>query len=88
MPVILTAIGMSVINHLLSCAMYYISLKNAGVVEIPWSTFFLVVPLGLVATAIPISPAGIGVGQAAFFALFQLAAPTYASRATDAFTAF
>jgi uncharacterized protein (TIRG00374 family) len=32
--------------------------------------FFFIIPLGLIATAIPISPAGIGVGQAVFLALF------------------
>lgn len=36
-----------------------------------WSTYFLVAPLGFMATAIPISPAGIGVGQAAFYFLFN-----------------
>jgi uncharacterized membrane protein YbhN (UPF0104 family) len=38
--------------------------------------------------AVPISPAGIGVGQAAFFALFTIVAPSYASAGTDAFTVF
>lgn len=35
-------------------------------------TYFLVVPIGFMATAIPISPAGVGVGQAAFYFLFNL----------------
>ena len=33
-------------------------------------SFFFIVPLGLIAIAVPISPAGIGVGQAVFLALF------------------
>jgi glycosyltransferase 2 family protein len=35
--------------------------------------FFFVVPMGLLTTAIPVAPGGLGVGQAAFFSLFQLA---------------
>ena len=41
-------------------------------VDIPLQAYFFVVPVGLVAMAAPISPAGIGVGQAAFLALFNM----------------
>ena len=34
-------------------------------------TFFIIAPIGFMATAIPISPAGVGVGQAAFYFLFK-----------------
>jgi len=34
----------------------------------------VLVPLGLMVTAVPISPAGLGVGQVTFLALFQMAA--------------
>jgi uncharacterized membrane protein YbhN (UPF0104 family) len=68
--------------------MYYMALRATGVTDMPASQFFLVVPLGLVTAAIPISPGGVGVGQAAFFALFKLAAPQYAAAGTDAFTVF
>lgn len=40
---------------------------------IPFSIYFFVVPIGFMITAIPISPAGIGVGQAAFYYLFKAA---------------
>ena len=43
----------------------------SGLAETSWSTYFLVAPLGFMATAVPISPAGIGVGQAAFYFLFN-----------------
>lgn len=36
------------------------------------NTYFSVVPLGFIVTAVPISPAGVGVGQMAFFFLFNL----------------
>ena len=41
--------------------------------EIPVMTYLMLVPLGLLVTAIPVSPAGLGVGQVAFLALFHLA---------------
>ncbi|MCX7979046.1 MAG: flippase-like domain-containing protein [Bdellovibrionaceae bacterium] len=46
--------------------------RAAGFSEVGLWTYFLVAPIGFMATAIPISPAGIGVGQAAFYFLFNL----------------
>jgi len=86
--VIPVALALSVFNQALSCAMYYLALWATGVTDMPLSQFFLIVPLGLVATAIPISPGGIGVGQAAFFALFQIVAPKYGSLGSDALTVY
>ncbi|MBI2815909.1 MAG: flippase-like domain-containing protein [Acidobacteria bacterium] len=42
-------------------------------VEIPLSLYFMLVPVGLMVTAIPITPAGLGVGQVAFLTLFHMA---------------
>jgi len=86
--VIPIALGLSVMNQALSCAMYYLALRATGVTDLPASQFFLIVPLGLVTMAIPISPGGIGVGQAAFFTLFRIVAPEYAAAGTDALTVF
>jgi uncharacterized protein (TIRG00374 family) len=44
----------------------------AGYGDVSLKTYFLVAPLGFMATAVPISPAGVGVGQAAFYFLFNL----------------
>jgi len=85
--VIPVALALSVANQGLTCGMYYLALRATGVTDMPMSQFFLVVPLGLVTSAIPISPGGIGVGQAAFFALFQIVAPKYAAAGTNALTA-
>lgn len=43
-----------------------------GIFELTLTTYFLIAPLGFMATAIPISPAGVGIGQAAFYFLFNL----------------
>lgn len=42
-------------------------------VQIPVSVYLMLVPLGLLVTAIPVTPAGLGVGQVAFLSLFQMA---------------
>ncbi len=55
---------------------------------IPLSTYFLVSPLGFMATAIPISPAGVGVGQAAFDYLFNVYLGHSSEIGTTVITAF
>jgi uncharacterized membrane protein YbhN (UPF0104 family) len=40
-------------------------------IDAPVMSYFLLVPLGLLVTAVPVSPAGLGVGQLAFLALFH-----------------
>lgn len=82
------ALALSVWNQAITFAGFYLALRSAGAGGIPPGQFFLIAPLGFVTTAVPISPAGIGVGQAAFFALFRIVAPEYASAGTAAFTAF
>jgi len=86
--VVSAALALSILNQTFSCAMYYLALRATGVEGMPMGVFFLVVPLGLVTNAIPISPGGVGVGQAAFFALFRLVAPVYAAPGTNAFTVY
>jgi uncharacterized membrane protein YbhN (UPF0104 family) len=86
--VVRNALALSVLNQAITCCSFYLALRSTGVTGLRMSQFFLIVPLGLVTGAVPISPAGIGVGQAAFFALFTIVAPSYASAGTDAFTVF
>jgi hypothetical protein len=54
-------------------------------IEAPVMSYFLLVPLGLLVTAIPVSPAGLGVGQVAFLALFHLVG---ASQGANLFTLY
>lgn len=65
------AIAMSAVNQLLIVAFVAVIGAQLGV-DIPLAIYFFLVPIGTVAQALPISPAGIGVGQAAFFFLFKL----------------
>ncbi len=66
------AVGVSMICHGLACYGFNLSTNALGGTNIALKYFFLVVPLGLMTTALPVSPAGIGVGQAAFFTLFRM----------------
>jgi glycosyltransferase 2 family protein len=51
---------------------------NMGYDKVSLHTYFFVVPIGFMITAIPIAPAGVGVGQAAFYYLFELIDPASA----------
>lgn len=72
----LMALGITLISQFIAVlVMYYIGVTSFGqsheyIVEL--LPFFIVVPLGFLTTAIPISPGGIGVGQVAFYALFKI----------------
>lgn len=68
---LLTAFLMSVPCHLLACAAFYLALRAVSPAPVVVSTILFVVPVGLTTTALPLTPAGIGVGQAAFYALFE-----------------
>jgi hypothetical protein len=55
---------------------------------VPPAAFFLLTPLGLLVTAVPVAPAGLGTGHAAFFALFQLVGSTGGADLFTVFVAF
>jgi uncharacterized membrane protein YbhN (UPF0104 family) len=52
--------------------MSFVLFGTALGLDIPLVSYFVLVPLGLMVTAIPISPGGLGVGQVAFLGLFQM----------------
>jgi uncharacterized protein (TIRG00374 family) len=82
----------TVILSLLSqgCAIAFLILVGhaAGFGAVPFKTYYLVAPLGFMATAIPISPAGVGVGQAAFYFLFNLYTGTESELGPTVITAY
>jgi glycosyltransferase 2 family protein len=80
------ALALSVVNQVVTCALYYLAFRAVGIVDLPLARLLLIVPLGLAAGAIPLAPAGIGVGQAAFYALFQIVSPAHASAGAAAVT--
>lgn len=72
-PLLIKVFFLSLISQSTAIAIMALIGHFSGVAaDVPISTYFLVTPIGFMATAIPISPAGVGVGQAAFFFLFNL----------------
>ncbi|RYZ71643.1 MAG: flippase-like domain-containing protein [Proteobacteria bacterium] len=69
---VIASILISLLAQTFSILFMILAGNASGLGHMSWSTYFLVAPLGFMATAIPISPAGVGVGQAAFYFLFNL----------------
>lgn len=65
-------VALSLISQSFSLLFFIMVAPYLGESSIPLSTFLFCVPMGFMATAIPVSPGGIGVGQAAFLFLFSL----------------
>lgn len=72
LPTLGLALILSVIGQSLSIIFLYYVGQKSGLLDLPLSVYFFLAPLGFMATAIPISPAGVGVGQTAFLFLFQV----------------
>ena len=65
LPFLLSLVGQGLVISIGAFLVYYLQLP------IPIWVILLIFPFGFLATVVPISPAGIGVGQAAFFYLFD-----------------
>lgn len=59
-----------------------------GETGLSFATFLFAVPLGFIVSAVPIAPAGIGVGQYAFLALFRMFSGTETNLGQISITAF
>jgi glycosyltransferase 2 family protein len=70
--VLIHALAVSIVIQMLSCVVFYLAVQALGGPVISWGYYLLLVPLGLITTALPVAPAGVGVGQAAFFTLFKI----------------
>lgn len=67
---LIAAMLLSGLNQVLLVA-FVVAIGRAMDISLPLAAYFFLVPIGTVVQALPISPAGIGVGQAAFFYLFN-----------------
>lgn len=85
--VLLRCIAAGIFSYLLACGAFYYSARAIGAPDFPVRFLFLV-PLGLCATALPLSPAGIGVGQVAFAELFRISSEGRYTFGANAFTVF
>ena len=69
---LIAALALSVAGQLVTCLSFFLANRATGQPGPPLQVFFFVVPFGLTAMALPVAPAGIGVGQVAFYSLFQM----------------
>ncbi len=71
--ILVKALLLSALNHILIVLVVILCARALGEHTMALYQYFLLVPIGLLTTAIPIAPAGLGVGHVAFAALFGLA---------------
>jgi hypothetical protein len=77
-------VGISFINHGLTIASFVLFGLALGI-QRPLANYLMLVPWGLMLTAVPVAPSGLGVGQVAFLALFGLVG---ASQGANLFTLY
>lgn len=70
-PTLLKTFILSLLAQIPSVGIIMIVGSSMGI-SISTSVYFVAVPIGMVALAVPISPGGVGVGQYAFYYLFNL----------------
>jgi glycosyltransferase 2 family protein len=70
--VIATSVTVSIFSQLFVMFFFYYLATAMGETAITWKAILFAVPMGFVVTAVPISPAGVGVGQVAFHYLFEV----------------
>ncbi len=69
---LLKAIILSSLAQMASISILILVGRALQVQHIPAVTYFVAAPIGFIVTALPIAPAGVGVGQAAFDYLFNI----------------
>jgi uncharacterized protein (TIRG00374 family) len=82
--VIVAALLLSLLSQVAICSSFALILHAMGSRAMSPSALFATVPVALIATMMPLTPASIGVGQIAFFTLFQLTS----GRGSDGANAF
>jgi uncharacterized membrane protein YbhN (UPF0104 family) len=77
LPLLFRSFGLSLISQIIAVCMFYFGFKALSPSStLLFSVFFLIVPLGLFAMTVPISPGGLGVGETAFLVLLQWIDPS------------
>ncbi len=64
---------LTIFNFLANILLYYLAVEALGSEKLPLIQYFFLIPLGMFAMSLPISPAGLGVGQGVFLKLFEWA---------------
>jgi uncharacterized protein (TIRG00374 family) len=69
---VIKAVLLSLAIHLLLILMAYFITEAISANALPVFPIAVIVPIGMLATTIPVLPAGVGTGHAAFYALFMM----------------
>jgi uncharacterized protein (TIRG00374 family) len=69
--VIMASVAVSLLSQIAMLLFFYFVGIALGETDVSWRVYLFAVPMGYLATALPIAPAGIGVGQVAFHYLFE-----------------
>lgn len=76
----------SFLNHAMNIFAFYLITRALGFNELSIYSYLFIVPMGFITTAVPITPVGIGVGQAAFLKLFEWSLGTRTTIGADTIT--
>ena len=68
---LLAATGMSFVVHIINLAVILLIIHAVNADKFSW-LMCMVIPIGLLVNAIPLTPGGLGVGEAAFDVLFEM----------------
>ena len=69
--VLMVSIAASIFAQVFTMVFFYALAMALHEPDVTWMSILFAVPMGFVVTAVPIAPAGVGVGQVAFLYLFQ-----------------
>jgi len=86
--IIALSVFVSLFGQIFTMIFFYQIAILSGEADITWKAVLFAVPMGFLVTAIPIAPAGIGVGQVAFLYLFQAYLEKQTQFGATAITAF
>ena len=86
--VLVASVAISSVTQVLNILFFYAAAQFMGYQDVELNTFLYVIPLGLIAMAIPLGPGGVGVGQAAFLVLFTIATGVSSQIGPNTVTAF
>lgn len=67
---LLKAVAITILIDILNIYMFYIIGRGMGEDLVSLTSYLTAIPVGLLMLSLPIAPAGVGVGQAAFYTLF------------------
>lgn len=86
--VIALSVFVSLLAQLFAMLFFFMLAQMTGETDVTWNSVMFAVPMGFLVTAVPIAPAGVGVGQVAFHYLFQTYLDRPTTFGTTAITAF